>query len=110
MFKLKVNEVIDFEELSGVRYAALGKAAQPKLCKPHRLSIGACAACTAAVGFCAEHLAAFNECDDCTGADLPMRPMMAIAYLLKRRNEPDLTWDQFAESTDVDEAAELLNA
>lgn len=108
MFTLKVGEMLEFEERAGVSFASMSKGMQAKVCKPHRLAIGACKGCQKASGFCGDHTIAFQECDACEGAELPMKTALTLAFLLKRRGEPGLTWETFAAETDAEEALGYL--
>ena len=108
---LRVNELLLFEERAGVTFARAAKRMAPKWCQVHRLAMGACKDCKkSAPNPCDPHAAAIAECDDCEGPDTPMAWIAALGWIYRRRREPDLTWERFIETAEVNEVmAELGN-
>jgi hypothetical protein len=54
---------------------------------------GDCKAATAPV--CPDHLAVWGRCDDCPPVNIEV--MYAVYYLIRRREDADLTWEAVSE-------------
>lgn len=105
MLTLKINETMEFEELAGVSWARAQRGLRPVLCQRHRLEFP-----DLAKTLDKEQLAAVNACDECQPAEMPIRQMAALAYLVTKRDEAGLVWEEFIER-DLDEVwAKLGNA
>lgn len=106
MLTLKINETMEFEELAGVSWARAQRGLRPVLCQRHRLEFGP----SSEKGLDKEALAVVNACDECQPAEMPIRQMAALAYLVTKRDEAGLVWEEFIER-DLDEVwAKLGNA
>lgn len=109
--KLKLNEMMDFEEKAGVSWVRAQTALAAKLCQMHRLQTNACKDCKAAGQLCEKHVTAFQGCGECQGAEMPARYLAPLGWLLRRRREPELTWETYIAEADGDDAlTELKNA
>lgn len=101
MLKLRVNEIMLFEEKTGVSFSKSQAQIQPNICQLHRLTLNVTAE---------ERAAAIKACDDCEAPDVPMKYLAAFGWLVRRRVLPSLTWDEYIETADVEEVvAELKN-
>lgn len=110
--KLNLRESGEFERLTGRPFLALAKKFSPAVCKPHRLMIAACPACAATQGLaCDEHKGDYAACPDCEGPSAPDIAWAALGYILRRRGQPDLTFEAYCEDNGVAEAiADVGNA
>ena len=92
--KLKLNEIMLFEEKAGIPLSRAQAEMAPAICQMHRLRTFPSAA---------ERGAAIAACEECRPAMPSMRIIAAFGWLLRRRREPELTWDAFIETTDLED-------
>jgi hypothetical protein len=111
MIKLKLNELDLFEEAAGMPFSRASKRLMPRFCQRHRLEVGECQPCKGKRGICTEHTVAFQWCTDCEMGDIPPKVLAALGWLLRRREQPELTFEEFWATAEIDEVmAELGNA
>lgn len=105
---LKLNELLEFEELTGQSFNRFAEGLKPKLCQNHRMVTGACVACRKADGYCKAHQAEVTACESCTVSELPLKSAAVLGWLFARRAEPELTYEEFTENADVEAVIEEL--
>lgn len=105
---LKLREVAEFERVTGLNYAKAIREMGAKLCQLHRLAVGGCAACKAAAEpMCPKHDAVFQLCEKCEGVQVGSMAVAGLGYIVRRRADPALTWDDWL---DADFETEVLPA
>ncbi len=115
---LKLKEAQLFHEVTGRNAHTVLTAMAPQPCRKHRLIIGGCEGCreaqarpgTARTVACVEHNDEFQACPNCIGGfgNATEDDMFALAWVLKRRTEPELEWETFAEAAEILEVMELV--
>jgi hypothetical protein len=96
---LKLAEVKLFRTLTGRSWQRAMEGFMPKPCGPHRLMFGACKPCRlASEPYCPEHTEAYTACEACEGGDFDETTVAALAFIWRRRSEPDLSWDEYQEN------------
>jgi hypothetical protein len=103
---LTKRETIDFEAVCRepdkkrpVSWVRAMETFQVQPCSLHRRQRQACTVCQES-GWCAEHRTAFRECDECRSPELPAYVTMPFAWLLARRSEPGLSFDDYLDRDD----------
>jgi len=83
---------------------------QTKICRVHKLEMQACGngwsegddlsdSCRG--GPCERHAAAVESCDDCLGPDLSAEEWAALDWVLRRRSDPDASYDGDCDMVEV---------
>ena len=91
-FRLTLRELSLFEDVAGVTWTSSQKRFQPRRCQAHRL----------------RDQDAWQECAECEPPDVPMRVLGTMAWIVARRSEPALSYEEFAETADIERITELV--
>lgn len=110
MLRLKLGELLLFKSKTGVDWSRARRQMAPEICQKHRLAIGACADCGSMTGLCQAHNAEFVQCDACVMPPIPTEFLAALGWIVRRRTTPDITWEEYLETADEDEALAEINA
>ena len=108
MKTLQLNEMFLFEEVTGVTWHRALPRLQPVLCQRHRMAVNDCRACGRDAVVCKTHSASLTGCEDCQPAEMPSRYLAALGWILTRRDDPDLTFDDYAANHGISEALAAL--
>lgn len=91
--KLRIGELILFEQLTGTTWSRAKATFTTKPCKLHRLSLQGSSEKPQLEQL--ELAMEISGCRDCELPDPPVRIKAAVAFLVERRGDPSLTWDGF---------------
>jgi hypothetical protein len=108
--KLKLRETADFERVAGVPWMRAQKLLQVQRCKAHRLELEGCAECRAEGKPCAPHRAAVSECQQCEMPAAPVEVWAAVGWVLRKRHEPGLSYEEYIEVASFEDLMDELVA
>lgn len=102
--KLTIAEDMEFERRAGRPFRAVAKTFNVALCRAHRLMFGACEACRlSARPWCDEHQGDFVSCQECEGIQATAGTVAALGFVLRRRREPELDWEEYIATASQDD-------
>lgn len=105
---LKLNELMLFEDVAGTSFAWARTRMVPRLCQRHRLVTAACKECASKGVPCEQH-ADWQVCPECELPDMPTKWIAALGWIARKRSQPELTFDEYAATADIEQAMEEID-
>lgn len=91
-FKMSIREASAFRAKCGQQFTATIQRFQTKVCPNHKRQMAACADC--GVQACEEHAFEVETCGRCVGPQLSPEEWLALDWVIRKRTDPDATYDE----------------